>query len=320
MSFTAEVKDELSRVAPTCKSCEAAKLTALIRVLGTLSFHGSGRYSLRVATETGSVARTVLQLSHKLFDIETNLTYRRSRLQHKKNNFLIEMPEQEALADALYEMGILEPGRGLSGGVPVRVLASDCCRRAFLRGVFMAGGFIADPRGDFHLEMTVTGEQFASDIASMLRSYGVRARLNRRRGAFAVYIKSYDDIERVLGVLGAKRSAHTVMRVKGIKSAKNATNRLVNADLANASRAADASYAQQELILRVAREVGMDELPRSLREFCKARLENPGLSLADLGATFDPPLSKSAMYHRLLRLKALLDDKHGTSAAGKKDA
>ena len=99
-----------------------------------------------------------------------------------------------------------------------------------------------------------------------------------------------------------------MMRVKGIKSAKNATNRLVNADLANASRAADASYAQQELILRVAREVGMDELPQSLREFCRARLENPGLSLAELGATFDPPLSKSAMYHRLLRLKALLGD------------
>jgi DNA-binding protein WhiA len=318
-SFTAEVKDELSRVEGRCPTCERAQLSALLRVCGTLSFKGTGRYALRITTETGAVARTIIKLVHDIFDLNTSLTIRRSVL-HKTRNYLIELAEQDGLEEALVELGILVPGQGLAAGIPRSLLQKRCCREAFVRGAFMAGGFIADPRGDFHLEMTVTGEQFASDIASMLRSYGVRARLNRRRGAFAVYIKSYDDIERVLGVLGAKRSAHTVMRVKGIKSAKNATNRLVNADLANASRAADASYAQQELILRVAREVGMDELPRSLREFCKARLENPGLSLADLGATFDPPLSKSAMYHRLLRLKALLDDKNGTGAQGKKDA
>ena len=91
MSFTAEVKDELSRVEGACELCEVAELSALVRVCGTLTFHGSGRYSIRIATETGAVARTVIKLTHKIFNLETTLTVRRSVL-HKTRNYLIEIP------------------------------------------------------------------------------------------------------------------------------------------------------------------------------------------------------------------------------------
>lgn len=74
MSFTAQVKDELSRVDGSCPDCAYAELSAIMRVCGTLSFHGSGSWSLRVATETGAVARTMIRLSHNLFDLETPLT------------------------------------------------------------------------------------------------------------------------------------------------------------------------------------------------------------------------------------------------------
>ena len=91
MSFTAQVKDELSRIEPTTRMAELAQLSALVRVCGTMSFHGSGRYSIRIATETGAVARTVIKLTHRVFDLETSLTVRRSVL-HKTRNYLIEMP------------------------------------------------------------------------------------------------------------------------------------------------------------------------------------------------------------------------------------
>ena len=100
MSFTAEVKDELSRLEDRDKSAQLAQLSALMRVCGTLSFRGSGRYSIRIATETGAVARTVIKMTHKLFDLDTALTVRRSVL-HKTRNYLIEMPEQDELANAL---------------------------------------------------------------------------------------------------------------------------------------------------------------------------------------------------------------------------
>ncbi|WP_333785480.1 DNA-binding protein WhiA [Parolsenella catena] len=305
MSFTAEVKDELSRVEGHCESCDIAELAALVRVCGALSFHGSGAYSIRVSTETGAVARTVIHLAHKVFDLDTSLTVRRSNL-HKTRNYLIEIPEQKGLEQALIKMGVLVLGRGLSSGIAARVVARPCCRAAYLRGAFMAGGFIADPRGDFHLEIAVTGDEFADDLIELLDDENITARVNRRRGSYAIYLKSFDDIARFLAVIGARRTAHAVDNVRVMKSVKNDVNRRVNAELANQARSTGAAADQLALIDAVEREVGLDNLPPALAAFCEARRAHPDLSLRDLGAAMRPPMSKSALYHRVLRLEQLL--------------
>ena len=240
MSFTAEVKDELSRVEAPSPVAELAQLSALVRICGTLSFHGSGRYSIRVATETGAVARTVIKLTHKLFDLETSLTVRRSVL-HKTRNYLIEIPEQEGLDRDLVRMGILAPGRGLTSGVPAALVATAAARSAYVRGAFMAGGFIADPRGEFHLEIAVTGEDYASDLVTLVGALGASARLNRRRGAFAIYLKSYDDVSTLLRGMGALRTARFVDVARAKKSVKNDVNRRVNAEMANQARSTGAA-------------------------------------------------------------------------------
>ena len=306
-SFTAEVKDELSRVDGRCSTCDYAELSALLRVCGTLSFRGPGRYSLRVTTETGAVARTIVKLAHELFDLKTELTYRRSVL-HKTRNYLIEIGDQEGLEDVLVELGILVPGLGLAAGVPRSLLQKRCCREAFIRGAFMASGFIADPRGDFHLEVAVTGEEFANELAALVGSLGVHARLNRRRGAYVIYLKSFDDIVTMLVAMGAARYAHTIEGVRAMKSVKNDVNRRVNAELANQNRAGDAAAGQMALIDEAERLIGLASLPRAVREFCELRRANPELSLADLGQELTPPASKSAMYHRLLRLQSIVEE------------
>lgn len=310
MSFTAEVKDELSRVEGHCESCDIAELAALVRVCGALSFHGSGAYSIRVSTETGAVARTVIRLAHKVFDLDTSLTVRRSNL-HKTRNYLIEIPEQKGLEQALIKMGVLVLGRGLSSGIAARVVSRPCCRAAYLRGAFMAGGFIADPRGDFHLEIAVTGDEFADDLVELLDDENITARVNRRRGSYAIYLKSFDDIARFLAVIGARRTAHGVENVRVMKSVKNDVNRRVNAELANQARSTGAAADQLALIDAVEREVGLENLPPALVAFCAARREHPDLSLRDLGAAMRPPMSKSALYHRVLRLEQLLKQKKG---------
>ncbi|MCR4870664.1 MAG: DNA-binding protein WhiA [Atopobiaceae bacterium] len=315
-SFTAEVKDELSRVEGRCPTCERAQLSALLRVCGTLSFKGTGRYALRITTETGAVARTIIKLVHDIFDLNTSLTIRRSVL-HKTRNYLIELAEQDGLEEALTELGILVPGQGLAAGIPRALLQKRCCREAFVRGAFMAGGFIADPRGDFHLELAVTGEDFANELAVLVGSLGVHARLNRRRGAYAIYLKSFDDIVTLLVAMGAARYAHTIEGVRAIKSVKNDVNRRVNAELANQNRAGDAADVQRALIDDAERLVGLSALPRAVREFCELRRANPELSLADLGQELTPPASKSAMYHRLLRLQSIVDEARAASDTGK---
>ena len=305
MSFTAEVRDELARCAPTCAYCDLAVLAALVRVCGTLSYAGPGRYRLTVATETGAVARTMIGLTHKILKLKTEFTVRRSVL-HKVRNYLIALPDQPDLAKALVLLGILDRNGGLVSGISRHVIQHDCCRLAYIRGCLIAGGFIADPKGDFHLEIAVQGEQFAQDLAALIGEVGVHARVNPRRSAYAVYIKSSTEIRRLLEVVGAARSVAEIEEARAVKSVKNDVNRRVNAELANQSRSAGAAQHQLELIAELSRRGLRGSLPEALEDFCALREANPDLSLRDLGQLADPPLSKSALYHRVSRLERLL--------------
>ena len=160
MSFTAEVKDELARVPPTCSHCEKATLAALVRIEGTLFFSGQGKYRIEIATDVPSVARLIIKLLHELYHLETNLTVRRSVL-HKTPNYLIEAPSQPRLAPALVDMGVLSPDGGLELGLKPDLVEKQCCTAAYLRGAFLGSGFVSDPRGDFHFEITVESEDLA---------------------------------------------------------------------------------------------------------------------------------------------------------------
>ncbi len=306
MSYTAEVRDELSRCEPACEYCDLATLAALVRVCGTLSIAGPDRYRLTVATETGAVARTMINLAHKMLKLRTEFTVRRSVL-HKVRNYLIALPDQPGLDKALVLLGVLDRQGGLVQGVPRHVVARPCCRLSFIRGALIAGGFVADPRGDFHLEIAVQGEQFARDLARLMRQIDVNARVNRRRGAFAVYVKSAEDVRRLLDAVGAERSVRILEDARAMKSVKNDVNRKVNAELANQTRSAGAAQQQLELIAELEERGLRATLPQALRDFCDLREAYPDLSLRDLGAMCDPPLSKSALYHRVLRLEKLLE-------------
>ena len=311
MSFTAEVRDELARCAPSCEYCDLATLAALVRVCGTLSITGRGR-RLTVTTETGAVARTMIMLTHKVLKLKTELTPRRSVL-HKVRNYLISLPEQPGLDKALVLLGVLDRKGDLVRGIPRHVAARPCCRKAYIRGALIAGGFVADPRGDFHLEIAVQGEEYARALAALIGKEGVHARVNQRRSTYAVYIKSAEDICRLLAAAGAVGSVGDIEDARAMKLVKNDVNRKVNAEVANQNRTAGAAQHQMELIEELERRGLIDTLPVALRSFCELRRAHPDLSLRDLGQLAEPPLSKSALYHRVLRLEKLLGE-HETGA------
>lgn len=306
MSFSAEVRDELARCEPKCEFCDLATLAALVRVCGTLSFAGPGRYRLQIATETGAVARTMIGLTHKILKLKTEFTVRKSVL-HKVRNYLIALPDQPDLGKALVLLGILDRHGALVRGVPRHVVARDCCRLAYIRGALIAGGFVADPKGDFHLEIAVQGEEFARGLAGLIGKLGINARVNPRRASFAVYIKSADDIKKLLTLAGASRCVAEIEEARAVKSVKNEVNRRVNAELANQTRSAGAAQRQMELIGELEHLGLRDGLPQALEDFCLLREANPDLSLRDLGQLADPPLSKSALYHRVLRLEKMVE-------------
>jgi len=305
VSFTAEVKDELSRVEPKRGCCRKAELAALVRIEGTLHISGPDRYRLEVATETAPVARIVIKLLHAVYGLKTELTVRRSVL-HKTNNYLITVPTQPNLSAALRELKVLGPD-GLSGGVDGSLVKRDCCAVAYLRGAFLGGGFVADPHGDFHFELTSEGEHLAEDLVMLMGRFGIEARLTRRRGLFAVYLKGAEPIVTFLALAGAHQALLRTEDVRIVKSMRNDVNRLVNAEIANQAKTAEAALGQIEAIKALAATPGLESLPPALRELAALRLENPEVSLRELGALAEPALSKSAVYHRVRRIEELAE-------------
>lgn len=308
MSFTAEVKDELSRIEPTCSRCDRAELSALIRIEGTLSISGEGP-RLELATETASVARTAIRLLHSVYELATNLTVRRSIL-HKTHNYLITVPPQIGLTDALHDMGILGK-EGFEGGIRPELVRDACCAGAYLRGAFLGGGYIADPRGAFHFELAGPSEELIAACLELMREHGMRARYIRRHNMYAIYIKGIEQITAFLAFVGAHQSALAIENARVIKSVRNDTNRRVNAEIANQLKTTRASMQQIECIRRLVGQKGIEAIPESLREVALLRLKYPDASVKELGELADPPLSKSAVYHRMRRIAAMIDGNDG---------
>lgn len=308
MSFTAEVKDELSRIEPTCSRCDRAELSALIRIEGTLSISGEGP-RLELATETASVARTAIRLLHSVYELATNLTVRRSIL-HKTHNYLITVPPQIGLTDALHDMGILGK-EGFEGGIRPELVRDACCAGAYLRGAFLGGGYIADPRGAFHFELAGPSEELIAACLELMREHGMWARYIRRHNMYVIYIKGIEQITAFLAFVGAHQSALAIENARVIKSVRNDTNRRVNAEIANQLKTTRASMQQIECIRRLVGQKGIKAIPESLREIALLRLKHPDASVKELGELADPPLSKSAVYHRMRRIAAMIDGNDG---------
>lgn len=306
MSFTTDVKNEMTRVAPTCSHCDAAVLSGLMRTEGSLFLSGKGRYRMEMSTDIPAVARLIIRLLHGLFKLRTELTVRRSVL-HKTPNYLITVPGQPPMEDVLRQLGIID-GSGFVAGIAPHLVNKRCDQAAYLRGIFMGAGFVANPKGDFHFEMTIETEQLARDIVELMRENKINARIMNRRNSYLVYLKSGSAITAFLALAEAHQSVLAMENERVIKSVRNDVNRQVNAEMANQAKSAEASVEQVVAIRKVVDRYGMENLPPALREYISLRIAYPGATLKELGSYADPPLSKSAIYHRVRRVEQMASE------------
>lgn len=315
MSFTTDVKDELSRVEPECRTCAKAMLSALVRSHGTLNIVGSGKFNVSFATDNAWIARFALSNFKEIYNLDTSLTYRRSVL-HNTRNYLIELQHGKNLYIALFDMGILEkpsmdgdkPVFKIAAGIKQQFMEKDCCCAAYLRGAFLGSGYISEPTGDFHFEISVDKENQAKDMKSILQKKDIKSGVCVRRNSFLLYIKSGQAISDFLAFTGAHTSALKLENTRVSKQIANQINRQTNADVANSKRMVDAAYSQLVMIEKVAKHYGLQNIPPAIREFMILRIKNREASLSRLGELADPPLSKSAINSRLRRLEKMANE------------
>ncbi len=307
MPFSTEVKSELAKLQPKRKCCRLAEASAIIHMDGSLHILGNERFALDISTENAAVARLLYKYLTVSFSLKVESIVRRSVL-HKSNNYLIHVPYQDGIGQALNELGILDDHIVVAPGILPRITKKDCCAVSYLRGAFLGGGSVSSPKGDYHFELTTDNAEFAHDLQTLINRMGLHARINDRKKNFAVYIKDSGEIIEFLARIGAYNALLKWEDERVVKEMRAQVNRLVNCDTANLNKAVNAAAAQIDDIGIIESKIGIAKLPVSLQEFARVRVEYPYVSLRELGELFNPPLSKSAVYHRARRISQLAEN------------
>ena len=180
--------------------------------------------------------------------------------------------------------------------------ACDECRNAFLRGVFLKCGSVNAPDKSNHLEMKVGSEMNADEMCIFLREMGLEAKVSKRREKYVVYFKDGDTIFHVLSVMGAQKCAFDLVNTQIEKNIRNNVNRVNNCEMANMQKSANATVRQLDAIRELIKDERFDTLPDKLLYTATLRRDNPDLSLTDLAAIHEPPITKSCVNHRLEKI------------------
>ncbi|MDA8352210.1 MAG: DNA-binding protein WhiA [Firmicutes bacterium] len=306
MSYASLTKQELTRIDSTSSCCRRAELSALVRMNGTIQL-GNGRFSLEVSTENNSIARRTYSLMKQLYALQPEVFVRKKARLKKNNTYSVRVfPGAEKI---LQDLCILGEGMKRISGIASELVKNECCRRAYLRGAFLAGGSVNNPdSGSYHLEIVSTYQDHSEDLCQLMNRYRLHAKWIERKKGFVVYIKEGDKIGEFLNIIGAHSTLFQFEDVRIMKDMRNSVNRLVNCETANLNKTIQAAMRQVENIRTIDREMGLDQLPERLREVAEARLRHPEVSLTELGQMLPRKVSKSAINHRLRKLDQIAEN------------
>lgn len=188
------------------------------------------------------------------------------------------------------------------------VIQNPCCRRAFLRGAFLAAGSISDPEKFYHYEIASTARAKAEQLQSILATFDVEARIVQRKKYFVVYVKEGNQIVNLLNIMEAPVALMELENIRILKEMRGSVNRQVNCETANINKTVSAAVKQIEDIRYIRETIGLEKLQESLYDIAKLRLERPEATLKELGEALDPPVGKSGVNHRLKKLSILADE------------
>lgn len=292
MSFAGDVKTELCRASLSRKCCAQAECYGILLYCNTYT-----PGEVRIITENEAFARRLPQLFKKAF----RLTFDRLPDGEGKHIFSITDPQKLAAIQQTFDGNPGSPALHINFGV----LEEGCCRAAFLRGAFLAGGSVTDPRKGYHLELSTSHLSVSRETLALMREMELEPKGAMRGGNAVIYFKQSERIEDVLTTIGAPLSTMEVINAKLEKDLRGSVNRRVNCDAANLDKAVEAAVAQVTAIRRLEDAGKLALLPDKLKEAARLRLEHPEDTLAQLAQRCDPPITKSALNHRLRKLVEL---------------
>lgn len=306
MSFSSEVKEELSRQTDSARHCRIAFLTALFHMAPVLTEDTIG-----IRTDLEYAAEAFAGVLKKV--VASEVTEER-RPRGRSWEITVTVSGKDQVRSLLEAMkldrspvtGQLPVQEEIRSILPSRILLQKtCCRRAYLRGVFLMTGSVSDPSKSYHLEIVFQRPEDARMIVHLMDSLGFGARVSKRKGREVVYLKESEQISDLLGAMGATLCLMKLENERILKDIAGNINRQVNFDAANLKKTGVTSKRQREDIEYIERTIGLGTLPATLQQAAALRLEMPDASLQELSEASHPHVGKSGINHRLKKLEAI---------------
>jgi len=319
MSFSNKVKEELLKVVAGARHCRIAELAALI-YLGAV--RDEDEKGVLIFENTATMNKATM-LVKKLFSRENEI----KSIQTGSTNGRKSAPRADFGAAALKriletvklknwsgKIIVVDNGeqntdnimRNDTGGIGL-VCTQTCCKRAFLRGAFLACGSVSDPSKDYHLEFVLKDTTQAEFLKLILKNLDIDAGMVMRKSMKVVYIKDSEMIATLLTLMDAPVALMELENIRILKEVRNDVNRRVNCETANIDKTVKAASRQAEDIMLVKKVNGFDNLSDELRQTARLRLSHPDVSLSELAALHHAPVSRSGINHRLRRLSEMAD-------------
>lgn len=294
MSFSSDAKAELCQAKTDRKCCAVAECYGVLLYCNAFSAR-----EIRIITASGGFAARLPKLLRRGFGLRFD-----SLPDAGTGKKTLIINDRDKLARIFSAFGS-EPEGSLSHHINFGVIEEDCCRTAFVRGAFLAGGSVTDPEKRYHLELATPHRSVSREMFSVLLDMGFSPKETQRSGNSLLYFKKADLIADFFTSLGAPVAAMNVMTAKVDKEMRNTVTRQINCDSANADKTVAAAQEQMAAIRRIVRSYGLDALPEPLKDAALLRITNPEASLADLARLSCPAVTKSCLSHRLKKIMSL---------------
>ena len=300
VSFSASAKAEICRGLPQKKCCAVAQCFGVLLYCNSFSVNG-----IKIITESREFSQLLPKLFKKAFGIAFDVLPGEDTT--GKRSFQITDPEK--LQTIMHAYGF-DPKDTLALHINLPVVEEDCCKAAFLRGAFLAGGSVTDPDKGYHLELSTTHHSVAKESCTLVQEVmPFTPKTAARGGGRVLYLKQIEQIADFLTYLGAPVAAMGIMEARLEKELNNKVNRRCNCDDANTSKVVEAAQEQLAAI-RLLRKKGLFEhLPAKMQQAAIAREKNPESSLTELAFMMEPPITKPAMNNRLKKLMQMAKEK-----------
>lgn len=295
MSFSGDVKRELGKQYSKSRHCQLAELAAILEMVGKVQEETG---ILEITSDNMVVIEKYAVLMKQIFAVDITKSLEREQTKkiltalkwYREDGMLLPLDEQRA--DGLLVQNV-------------------CCKRAFIRGAFLASGSMSDPNKSYHFEIVCRTKEQAEQLQQLMNGFETDAKIVERKGHYVVYLKEGSQIVDMLNVMEAYISLMNLENVRILKEMRNSVNRKVNCETANISKTVNAAVKQLEDIELIRSKLGLEQLPQNLREMALIRLEYPEAALKELGNYLTPPVGKSGVNHRLRKLAEIAENLRG---------